>query len=107
MNKEEILAISQNENKGKDVADVELSKTGIRAGWIVTVCLAVAAAVIDGAVFGRPAFELLFAVMTGLAVVFFWKYAKAKKPHELIIALCYSVASAAWLIAWLLQMRNG
>ena len=50
MNKEEILAISQNENKGKDVADVELSKTGIRAGWIVTVCLAVAAAVIDGAV---------------------------------------------------------
>ena len=106
MNKEEILAISQNENKGKDVADVELSKTGIRAGWIVTVCLAVAAAVIDGAVFGRPAFELLFAVMTGLAVVFFRKYAKAKKTHELLIALCYSVASAAWLVAWLLQMRN-
>ena len=106
MNKEEILAISQNENKGKDVADVELSKTGIRASWIVTVCLALAAAVIDGAVFGRPAFELLFAVMTGLAVVFFRKYAKAKKTHELIVALCYSVASAAWLVAWLLQMRN-
>lgn len=107
MNKEEILAISQSENKGKDVADVELSKTGIRVGWIVTVCLAVAAAIIDGAVFGRPGFELLFAVGTGLAVVFFRKYAKAKKRHELIVALCYSVASVAWLVAWLLQMCNG
>ncbi len=104
MNKEEILAISQNENKGKDVADVELSKTGIRAGWIVTVCLALAAAVIDGLVFGRAAFEVLFAVMSGLSVVFFCKYAKRKKTHELIVALCYSVAAAAWLCAWIFQL---
>ena len=57
MNKEEILAISQNENKGKDVADVELSKTGIRAGWIVTVCLAVAAAVMADTLTGVHEFK--------------------------------------------------
>ncbi len=107
MKREEILARSQNENKGKDIADMELAKAGIRAGWIVTVCLALAAAVIDGIVFGRAAFEVLFAVMSGLAVVFFCKYAKRKKTHELIVALCYTVASVAWLVAWLLQMKNG
>ncbi len=106
MTKEEILAMSQNEHKGKDIADVELSKTGIRVGWIVTSCLALIAAVVDGIVFGRPAFDVLFAVASGLAVVFFCKYAKLKKTHELVVALCYSIAAAAWLVAWVIQLTD-
>ena len=38
MNKEEILERSRVENQNKDIADIEMSKSGIRAGWIVTVC---------------------------------------------------------------------
>ena len=29
-----------------------------------------------------------------------------RQQHELIIALCYTVASVAWLVAWILQMCN-
>ena len=59
MNKDEILEKSRIENQNKDIADIEISKSGIRAGWIVTVCLAALAAVFDGLFFGRPAYEVL------------------------------------------------
>ena len=35
MNKDEILEKSRIENQNKDIADIEISKSGIRAGWIV------------------------------------------------------------------------
>lgn len=106
MDKEEILEKSRIENQNKDVADIEISKSGIRAGWIVTVCLAALAAVLDGVLFGRPAYEILFATMAGLAVVFFCKYAKLKKLHELIVAICYSIGSLGFLIGWIMQIMN-
>ncbi len=106
MNKDEILEKSRIENQNKDIADIEISKSGIRAGWIVTVCLAALAAVLDGLFFGRPSYELLFAVMAGLAVVFFCKYAKLKKTHELIVAICYSIGSFGFLMGWILQIVN-
>ena len=106
MNKEEILERSRIENQNKDIADIEISKSGIRAGWIVTVCFATVVTVLDGVFFNRPAYEILFAVMAGLAVVFFCKYARMKKVHELIVAICYSIASAGFLIGWIIQVVN-
>lgn len=106
MNKEEILEKSRIENQNKDVADIEISKSGIRAGWIVTVCLAALVTVFDGVYFGRPAYEILFAVMAGLAVVFFCKYAKLKKIHELIVAICYSIGSLGFFAGWIMQIMN-
>lgn len=106
MDKEEILEKSRIENQNKDVADIEISKSGIRAGWIVTVCLAALVSVLDGVLFGRPAYEILFATMAGLAVVFFCKYAKLKKLHELIVAICYSIGSLGFLISWVMQIMN-
>ena len=46
MDKEEILEKSRIENQNKDVANIEISKSGLRAGWIVTVCLAALVAVL-------------------------------------------------------------
>lgn len=106
MNRDEILEKSRIENQNKDMADIETSKAGIRAGWIATVCLAAIAAVLDGVFFGRPAYEIIFAVMTGLAVVFFCKYAKLRKPHELIVAICYSIGSFGFLIGWVIEIMN-
>lgn len=106
MDKDEILEKSRIENQNKDVADIETSKSGIRAGWIVTVCLAALVAVLDGVFFGRPAYEILFATMAGLAVVFFCKYAKLKKLHELIVAICYSIGSIGFLIGWIMRIMN-
>ena len=106
MHKEEILEKSRIENQNKDIADIEISKSGIRSGWIVTVCLAALATVFDGVFFGRPAYEILSAVMAGLAVVFFCKYARLKKTHELFAAICYSIGSFGFLIGWILQIMN-
>lgn len=106
MNRDEILEKSRIENQNKDIVNIETSKAGIRAGWIVTVCLAAIAAILDGVFFGRPAYDILFAVMTGLAVVFFCKYAKLKKMHELIVAICYSIGSFGFLIGWVMQIIN-
>ena len=106
MNKEEILERSRVENQNKDIADIEMSKSGIRAGWIVTVCFAALVTVLDGVFFSRPAFEILFAVMAGLAVVFFCKYARMKKTHELVVAICYSIASVGFLIGWIIHIVN-
>ena len=106
MNRDEILEKSRIENQNKDIADMEISKLGIRAGWIVTVCLAAVVAVLDGVLFDRIAYELFFAVMAGLAVVFFIKYAKLKKLHELIAAICYSIGSLGFLAGWIIQIMN-
>lgn len=106
MNKDEILEKSRIENQNKDVADIEVSKSGIRAGWFVTVSLAALVTVFDGVFFSRPAYEMLFAVWAGLAVIFYCKYAKLKKMHELIVAICYSIASFGFLIGWIMQIMN-
>ena len=106
MNKDEILEKSRIENQNKDIVDIEISKSGIRAGWIVTVCLAALVTVLDGLFYGRPAYEILFAVMAGLAVVFFCKYAKLKKTNELLVAICYSIGSVGFLMGWIMQIMN-
>jgi len=44
--------------------------------------------------------------MAGLSVVFFCKYAKLKKRHELIVAIIYGIAAIAWFFAWMIQIMN-
>ena len=39
MNREEILAKSQQENHGQDIANLEVSKNGMKIGWVVIICL--------------------------------------------------------------------
>lgn len=104
MDREEILNRSQRENRGQDVADIEVSKNGIRAAWVVTICLAAVIAVIDAEVFGRPASELMFCVMAGLTVIFAYKYHALRRKHELFVTMCYGIATTGFLVAWILQI---
>ena len=69
MTREEILEKSQNENKGKDVADIETSKTGFMIGWIMMSVLSLIVMVVDGIVFGRVSFELPFILVGSLAAL--------------------------------------
>ena len=39
MNREEILAKSQQENHGQDIVNLEVSKNGMQIGWVVIICL--------------------------------------------------------------------
>ena len=104
MNREEILARSQQENRGQDVADLEVSKAGMKLGWIIVVCLLAFVSVVDAIVFERMNSEVFFAVLAATSAVFFSKYLKLRKRHELVIAVIEAVAAAAFLISWILQL---
>ena len=106
MTREEILEKSQNENRGKDVADIETAKTGFMVGWIMMSVLSLIVMIVDGIVFGRASFELVFIVTGSLAAVFFYKFFKLHQRHELIIASVYSFASICWLVGWIIQLAN-
>jgi len=104
MNREEILQASKAENRNRDLAEIEYAKAGIWAGWFVTVCLAVAVGLINSYVYGRGFYEMLFVVCTGLSTVFFRKYAKTGKRHELFVALAYGIGAVGWMAGWIIQL---
>lgn len=104
MKREEILAKSQQENHGQDIANLEISKESIKIGWIVVVCLLAVVTVIDALIFERMNNEVFFAVTAATSTVFFIKYAKLHQKHELIMAILDAIAAVAFLIAWILQL---
>ena len=106
MNREEILARSQRESQGQDVVDLEVSKAGMKLGWLIVVCLLAFVSVVDAIVFERMNSEVFFAVLAATSAVFFSKYLKLRKRHELIIAIIEAVAAAAFLISWMKEIRT-
>lgn len=106
MNRDEILLKSQMENRGQDVAGLEVSKACILVGWIVAVVLLAIVSVVDAFVYERVNNEIFFAVMAGCTAIFLLKYLKLRKRHELVIAVVYAFASLAFLIAWILQLAK-
>ena len=107
MNKEEILALSREENQGMDVAGLEISKSSTQFGWIVAVIILSAVAVTEAFVYGRMNSGIFFGIMAGNSAVFIYKYLKMWKRHELIIAIIYSIAACSFGIAWIIQLTKG
>ena len=106
MNREEILARSQQENHGQDIVDLEVSKNGMRIGWVVIICLLAIVTVVDALVFERMNSEVFFAVTAATSVIFFYKYLKLHQKHELFVAVIDAVAAAAFLISWIIQLAG-
>ena len=104
MTKEEILEKSRSEMKGRDIADIEISKSAIQTGWLVAVSLMAIIVVVDAIVFSRIPVEMLFSAFGGLATVFWIKYFRMKKRHKLFVGAMYSVAAVCFLISWILQI---
>ncbi len=104
MNREEILARSQQENHGQDIANLEVSKNGMRIGWIVIICLLAIVTVVDALVFERMNSEVFFAITAATSVIFFYKYLKLHQKHELFVAIIDAVAAGAFLISWIIQL---
>ena len=104
MNREEILEKSRQENNGQDVVNLELSRSSMVFGWVVTVCLLAVVAVTEAIKYGRMNSGIFFAVMAGLSVIFIYKYLKLRKKHELFIAIIYVISTVAFLTSWILQL---
>lgn len=106
MNKAEILEMSKRENRGKDIADLEVAKMSIQYGWLIAVCLLAVVAVTEAVVYGRVNYGIFFAVTAGCDGIFISKYLKLRKRHELIVSILYGIAAAAFLIAWILGLTR-
>ena len=107
MNREEILEKSRQENRGQDVANLEISRSSVVLGWVVAVCLLAVVAVTEALRYERVNNGIFFAIMAGCSAIFIRKYLKLHKQHELIISVVYAVAAIAFFIAWILQLTKG
>ena len=106
MTKEEILEKSQNENKGRDVADIAVSQKSIMFGWIVTVCLTGVVAILNGIILNQESYGMFFAIMGGLFTIFLRKYIKFRRRHELFITIAYGIATLAFACSWIMTLAN-
>lgn len=106
MNREEILEKSRQENRGQDVANLEVSKSSIVFGWVVAVCMLAVVAVTEAVKYGRMNSGIFFAVMAGCSAIFIRKYLKLHQKHELFISIAYVIAALAFLASWIIQLTK-
>ena len=106
MNKEEILAKSKQENRGQDIANLEVSRASMVFGWITAVCLLALVAVVEALAYDRMNNGIFFAVMAGCSAIFINKCLKLRKQHELYISIIYVFATIAFLVAWIIQLTK-
>ena len=91
MEKEEILEQAQKENKKKDLADVEATSYGAVWGACASMVLAGIFMILSIVLTGKTNPGFMAVAFITEAFVFWGKYIKLHKKHELAIAIIYSL----------------
>ena len=111
MNKDEILAKSRQENKGRtDERELAVIAGGGKAAYFTGMAVCIAILLINSAlrIFGSPNYNpaLTFAVwgvwFSMQGVMFLYKYIKIGKKHEIVISIVYLVLASAMLTMMML-----
>ena len=104
MNKEDILKMAQEENKGRDEADIEAQQRGAYRAYFVGIILIVLVNVVEGFVLDRISYGGTMAIFAMGFTAFLIKYITLRKKHELFVALMYGLFTLMWLVLWILQL---
>lgn len=104
MEKSEILAKAQEENKGADLADKQTQKDAAWIAYIVGVIAIILVDTINGFVLHNVNRGADFALFTMAFVAFLVKYLKLRKKHELIVMIIWGLLSISMLVVWILQL---
>lgn len=104
MEKEEILAKAQEENKGIDLVDKQAQRDGSWIAYIVGVLAIILVDTVNGFVLHNVNRGADFALFTMAFIVFLFKYIKLRKKHELIVMICWGVLAIGMLVWWILQL---
>ncbi len=104
MNREDILKRAQQENNGKDYADIEAQKSGTRAAYFIAVILVIIVDLVNGFVLGYVNRGMDFVLFTMAFVAFLTKYIKLRKRHELFVAIMWGLLALMMLAMWILQL---
>ena len=104
MEKEEILAKAQKENKGKDLAELEVTNKATNLAFMVGVLFIVALLVADWIISGVFKYFVLGGLMVMIAVAFIYKYVRLRKRHELVVSILYIIGAMGFLALWITQL---
>ena len=104
MEKEEILKMAQEENKGRDVADLEAQQKGAYFAYLIGFCLIIAVDIAEEIALHRISFGCNMAMFTMAFAAFCTKYRIRGKKHELIVAIVYGVCAVTCAVLWIMQL---
>jgi hypothetical protein len=106
MNKEEILSMAQEDNKGMDVADLEAQKSASIIGYYVVALGILIVTIVDKLVLNKFDFGAVAVCLLMFAVAFLVKYIKLKRKHELFVFVIYLLGSIFGLVCWILELTR-
>lgn len=106
MEKNEILKMAQEDNKGMDVADLEAQKKGAYIGYFIGIIGIILVDIINGVVFKTINHGPNMVIALMCFTSFIIKYIKLKKTHELIVSVIYALLSIMFLVFWILQLTK-
>lgn len=104
MNKEELLAKAKEENKGMDIADLDIQRRGAYISYFIGIFGIVLVDIINGIVFKFVNHGPNMVITLMAFIAFLYKYIKLKKTHELIVAIIYLLLTIMFLVFWILQL---
>ncbi len=104
MEKEEILMQAQQQNKGKDIADLDAQRKGAYLAFFVGLFTIIVWDVVEGLVFHHINYGGNMALFAMAFTAFMVKFAKLRKRHELIVGIVYGLGAIAFLVLWILQL---
>ena len=104
MNREEILQKAQQENKGKDLAELEATKKGTYLAFTIGGLLTIAIVIINFIVTETFMYGAIAGVVSMVFVTFLIKYIKLRKKHELVCTIVYGLWFVFFFTFWILQL---
>ncbi|MBQ7455774.1 MAG: hypothetical protein IJS53_04960 [Clostridia bacterium] len=106
MNRQEILKKSQLENRGKDIAYLEITKSSLRIALIVIVCLVYAVGIVEMIVYDVKINGLTFSVAAGITTSCIYRYVKLRRKKDLLNSIVWGIAAILQLIIWIIYLQQ-
>ncbi len=92
MNKEEILWASRNENKNKDIYELEVIRKGQRIGGLISICATFTLMFVERVILENGMnYGYFLIILSAGAGLWIYKALKMKKKHEVFLALLWAV----------------
>ena len=106
MEKEELLKMAQEDNKGADLADLNAQYKGAYISYFIGIIGIIIVNIVEGIVFRRVNYgaDTVMCFMVGFA--FLYKFIKLHKKHELFVCICYMSIAVMFLVFWILQLAK-
>lgn len=106
MNKEEILAMSRNENKGKDIEKLETEKkAGAIAGYVAC-AVALVLYIAERGLCGQVNHSLLAIIFAGAAAEQWYLFFRKREKEVLAKSILFSVLGVAAIVGAILSFAS-